>query len=264
MGAKWGSDRTLAVLVYATLVVVALLAIGGGCGDDDDGSSTTEANATPTGAATSSFTVPRESDALAAAEAKCKQVKAPKLKPVSYEAPPQTVESGEKLTAVVNTTCGTFEIALDTDRSPKTVNSFVFLARKGFYEGLAFDEAAPGTYLHAGDPPGDATGPGYTVKEEVPERLIYRHQIVAMAQPGKVASGVAGSQFFVVLAKPWIDTNEIYPPLGKVSKGLAVLKRINALGPPDRYPGSGNVGVVGTIEKLRRPVLIEQISIEQR
>ena len=49
---------------------------------------------------------------------------------VSLQAPQQTVKKGEAVTAVVETSCGTFEIALDTSRAPKTVNSFVYLAKK--------------------------------------------------------------------------------------------------------------------------------------
>jgi cyclophilin family peptidyl-prolyl cis-trans isomerase len=262
MGSRWGQRRTLVLTIFAVAALAAVLPLGGGCGDDNDDAATGP-DATATDPLRSSVAMPTESDALPDAEQECEHVKAPKSKPASYEGPKQSVKRGEKLIAVVETTCGTFEIELDTESFPTTVNSFVFLARQGFYEGLPFDEAAPGTYLHAGDPPGDATGPGYTVRGEVPEKLIYRHRVVAMAQPGKVGNGVAGSQFFIVLAKPWIDTNEIYPPIGKVSNGFDVLERINALGPSDRYPGSNNVGVVGTIEKLRRPVLIEKVSIER-
>lgn len=243
-------------MACAAMAVTMLLALAGGCGGDEEPSADADATAAGTPAKAVKPDTPDTS--------KCKQVKAPKLEPASYDAPAQTVRKGEELTAVVETTCGTFEIELDAKRSPTTVNSFVFLARQGFYEGLEFDEAAPGTYLHAGNPPGKAVGPGYTVKGEVPEKLIYRHRVVAMAQPGVTAEGISGSQLFIVLAKPWIDTNEIYPPLGKVSKGFDVLERINALGPPDIYPGPSNIGVVGTIGKLQRPVLIERISIEKR
>src|SRR5690349_6269974 len=57
----------------------------------------------------------------------CKEVEAPAPKQVSLKAPKQTVTKGEKLTAVVETSCGTFDIALDSSRAPKTVNSFVYL-----------------------------------------------------------------------------------------------------------------------------------------
>src|ERR1051325_1215624 len=56
----------------------------------------------------------------------CKQVEARAPKHVSLKAPRQTVKRGEKLTAVMRTSCGTFDIALDTTRAPKTTNSFAY------------------------------------------------------------------------------------------------------------------------------------------
>jgi cyclophilin family peptidyl-prolyl cis-trans isomerase len=260
MGDGWGRGKSIVLAVCAATAVGGLLAIASGCGGGDERSSA------GTGASAAGGTGPllgTKANTTAADTSKCKRVKKPKFEPATYEAPEQTVRKGEKLTAIVETTCGAFEIELETKRSPTTVNSFVFLARKGFYEGVAFDEAAPGTYLHGGDPPGKAIGPGYSVKGEVPEGIIYRHRVVAMAQPAEGTIGAAGSQFFIVLLKPWIDHVPTAPPLGKVSNGFGVLRRINALGPPDRYPGPSNAGVVGTIGKLKRPVLIERISIEK-
>lgn len=261
MGNRRGHWRTLVLVACAATAIAALPAIAGGCGSDDE-RSTAGADTSAAGAATTSPAAATKSDVIAADISKCKRVKSPKSKPATYEAPQQTVEKGEKLTAIVETSCGTFEIELDTKRSPTTVNSFVFLARKGFYEGLTFDEAAPGTYLHGGDPPGKASGPGYSVRGEVPQGIVYRHRVVAMAQPFEAPTGAAGSQFFVVLAKPWIDTSGIYPPLGTVSKGLEVLRRINALGPRDMYAGESNLGVIGPIGELKQTVLIEKISID--
>src|SRR5215475_11812591 len=63
----------------------------------------------------------------------CKEVEQPKPKHISLKAPPQTVKKGEKLNAVVETSCGTFDIALDSTQAPKTVNSSVYLSEEGFY-----------------------------------------------------------------------------------------------------------------------------------
>ncbi len=236
MGDRCG-QRMLTLLSVRGLVAIGLLAVGAiGCGGGGDG---TTATATASG---------------------CKRVEPPRARTVSYRAPKQTVKRGQTLTAVVKTSCGTFEIALDTKRFLATANSFAFLAEKGFYDGLAFDEAAEGTYLHGGDPPGGARGPGYSVKGEIPSAFIYRRGVVAMAH-GE-APGRAGSEFFVALAAPWIDLSGIYPPLGTVERGLDVLERISEFGAP-ALSGSRNTGVIGEIRKLRRTVLIEKISIEK-
>jgi cyclophilin family peptidyl-prolyl cis-trans isomerase len=189
----------------------------------------------------------------------CKKASPSKARRAVYRAPPRTVSREDELTAVVRTSCGVFVIALEPKRFPETVNSFVFLARKGFYDGLRFDKAGAGRYLHGGDPPGRAQGPGYNVREEVPDGLIYRHRMVVMSEPGRRGYGHAGSQFFVVLAKPWLDFAGLYPPLGRVEKGLDVLEAISRLGPRSRFPN--NPGVLGPVGELRRPVSIEEISI---
>ncbi|MDQ2939441.1 MAG: peptidylprolyl isomerase, partial [Actinomycetota bacterium] len=88
----------------------------------------------------------------------CEKVSPPAPREVHLQAPKQTVRPGEKLTAVVKTSCGSFDIALDTQRAPKTVNWFVYLARKGFYDGLAFWRIAPNYVIQGGDPLGDGTG----------------------------------------------------------------------------------------------------------
>lgn len=192
----------------------------------------------------------------------CKVVKPSPAKRVSYKAPRQTVGRGEELTATVRTSCGSFSIALDSKRSPAVVNSFVFLARRGFYDGIPLDKAGAGKFLHGGDPPGRAGGPGYTVPGRIPKEFIYRHGVVAMAEPGAGGGRRAGSQFFIVLAKPWLDFSGIYPPLGTVADGFDVLGRISEFGPGDAN-APGNLGTSGPIGKLRRPVVIEKISIER-
>src|SRR6185436_6801023 len=101
-----GTDRRLIVLAVFVLIaigVVAAILIARSGGDDDSSSATTSGNG-------------------------CEEVEAPEPKQVSLEAPKQTVKKGEKLTAVVETSCGIFEIALATDEAPKTANSFAYLA----------------------------------------------------------------------------------------------------------------------------------------
>ncbi|HEY5816468.1 MAG TPA: peptidylprolyl isomerase [Solirubrobacterales bacterium] len=254
MGTKRRHRRPLLPALCVAIVAAALVAAGCGGDDDDSDPTVTTSGGSSTAAAAAG---PSTDDPVAL---DCKKVEAAKSKPADYGAPPQTVKKGEKLTAVVKTSCGSFEIQLDTKRSPTTVNSFVFLAEKGFYDGLTFDEAAEGTYLHGGDPPGKATGPGYTVKGEVPEGIIYRRGVIAMAESGKAQPPLSGSQFFISVADPWIDMSGIYPPIGRVEKGLKVLEGISEFGPqaPDT---PYNTGVIGPVGKLDRIVTIEDVSI---
>jgi cyclophilin family peptidyl-prolyl cis-trans isomerase len=179
----------------------------------------------------------------------CKQVEAPPPKHVGYSAPKQTVKKGERLTAAVDTSCGSFEIALDTKRAPKTVNSFAFLAEKGFYDNLTFHRVAKGFVIQGGDPLGNGTGgPGYSVDEKPPPNLEYTKGIVAMAKSSAEPPGRSGSQFFVVLGAD-VGLPPEYALVGRVSKGFDVVARIGKLGTP--------------AEKPRQTVLIEKITIER-
>jgi len=179
----------------------------------------------------------------------CEQVDEPEPKDVSLEAPKQTVEPGEELTAVVKTSCGSFEIVLNTEEAPKTTNSFAYLAREGFYDGLDFNRVVSGFVVQGGDPTGTGEGgPGYTTTEPPPADTAYTKGVVAMAKSLDAPSGQSGSQFFVVTS---LDTG--YPPeyalLGRVGKGYKVVDRINELGTAD--------------EKPKVPVLIESVTIEK-
>src|SRR5680860_249562 len=205
--AKW---IALAVFALIAAGVVAAILIGRSGGGDD---STTEASASG-----------------------CKQVEAPKPKSVSYGAPKQTATKGEKLTAVVETSCGSFEIALDTKRAPETVNSFVFLSEKGFYDGLTFHRVAPEFVIQGGDPLGSGTGgPGYSIDEKPPSNLAYTKGVVAMAKSSAEPPGRSGSQFFVVLSADAGLPPE-YALVGKVDEGFEVVERIGKLGTQAEKP----------------------------
>lgn len=227
MGESEDRTKLIALGVFALIAVVAVAAILIGRSGGNDDSTATAANGSSA----------------------CKQVAAPKPKEVSYSAPKQTVTKGEKLTAVVETSCGTFQIALDSNRAPKTVNSFVFLSDKGFYDGLGFHRVATGFVIQGGDPLGNGTGgPGYTVDEKPPANLAYTKGVVAMAKSSAEPPGRSGSQFYVVLAADAGLPPE-YALVGKVDEGLDVVEKIGKLGTPE--------------EKPKQTVLIEKISIEK-
>lgn len=180
----------------------------------------------------------------------CKHVETPLPRYVNFSRPQHRVTRGENLTAVVKTSCGTFQIALDTKRAPKTVNSFVFLTEEEAYNGLTFHRVAPGFVIQGGDPKGTGNGgPGYSVDEKPPANLAYTKGIVAMAKTSAEPPGRSGSQFFVVLSADAGLPPE-YALLGKVDKGFDVVERIGKLGNPET-------------EKPKQTVLIEKITIEK-
>lgn len=224
------TDRRWIILVVFAVVaagIVAAVLIGQSGGSDGSSSDSTEASSA----------------------GGCKKVAAPEPKTVSFKAPKQVLNQGEEATAVVETSCGTFEIALDTKRAPKTANSFAFLAEEGFYDDLTFHRVAPGFVIQGGDPEGTGTGgPGYSVDEKPPANLAYTKGIVAMAKSSAEPPGRSGSQFYVVTA-PDAGLPPEYALVGKVSKGYDVVEKIDALGTPE--------------EKPKQTVLIESMTIDQ-
>ena len=204
-------QRGLGALLALGVVTFAVAA----CGSDDD--------AEPA-ASSASETV---------AEGECQEVEAPAPKPDTFERAEPVLERGEPATATVETSCGSFEIELDTESSPKTANSFAFLAEQGFYDGTTFHRIAPGFVIQGGDPNGDGTGgPGYSVIEAPPQNTVYSRGLVAMAKTGNEPPGTSGSQFFVVTAPADAGLPPDYAVLGEVSSGEPVVDLIAALGDP--------------------------------
>ncbi len=153
---------------------------------------------------------------------------------------------------MVETSCGTFEIALDTTRAPKTANSFAFLSDEGFYDDLTFHRIVPEFVIQGGDPLGTGNGgPGYSVDEKPPANLAYTKGVVAMAKSPAEPPGRSGSQFFVVLSADAGLPPE-YALVGKVDKGIEVVERIGKLGTPGSETGTP-----------KQTVLIEKITIEK-
>jgi cyclophilin family peptidyl-prolyl cis-trans isomerase len=176
----------------------------------------------------------------------CPRVKASPPRAPHLKAPPLTLGRGARLAAVVTTNCGQFTIALDSRRSPVAVNSFVYLARLGFYDGLRFDRVAPHFVVQGGDPRGNGTsGPGYTVIDPPPRHFRYRVGTVAMGKTGEEPSGSAGSDFFVVLGQGGTIRPE-YAVLGRVRAGMATVRQIGSLGTNAETPSQ-----VVKIESIR-------------
>jgi cyclophilin family peptidyl-prolyl cis-trans isomerase len=168
----------------------------------------------------------------------CKPASAARPHPAqNLKAPPQTVSRHAHLVAVVETNCGQFEIQLDARLAPKIVNSFVYLARSGFYDGLLFYRVVPEFLIQGGDPRDNGTGgPGYRVTEAPPHGFIYRVGTVAMAKTSEERPGEAGSVFFVVSGNEARALPAEYAILGQVHAGLATVERIAVLATRSERP----------------------------
>ena len=143
----------------------------------------------------------------------------------TYTAPPMTIDPAKNYTATITTPRGDIVVKLRPDLAPETVNSFVFLSKQGFYNGLTWHRVIQGFMAQGGDPTGTGTGgPGYSVKAEFTDKVLFdKPGIVAMARASDPNS--AGSQFFITTA-PAPNLNKQYTVFGEVTKGQDIVTGI--------------------------------------
>jgi len=142
------------------------------------------------------------------------------------------IDQKKKYKAHVETDKGTMVIELFADKTPKTVNNFVFLAREGYYDGVIFHRVINNFMVQGGDPTGTGMGgPGYKFGDEFHPSLKHDRQgILSMANAGPNTNG---SQFFIThLPTPHLDNR--HSVFGQVVEGLDVLMSIPARDPNNR------------------------------
>ena len=122
----------------------------------------------------------------------------------------------------IDTDRGTIQIELAVVDAPLTVETFVTLARKGFYNGLTFHRVVPNFVIQGGDPRGDGEGgPGFTIRDELSQQP-YLRGIVGIALDWK---DTGGSQFFITHSpQPHLDGR--YTVVGRVISGMEVVDQI--------------------------------------
>jgi cyclophilin family peptidyl-prolyl cis-trans isomerase len=148
-----------------------------------------------------------------------------------------TIDQNKPYTATVKMEKGgEFVIQLYADKAPITVNSFVFLARQGFFDGVTFHRVLEGFMAQGGDPTGTGTGgPGYQFVNEDNDLKFDKAGVVAMANAGRDTNG---SQFFITFG-PQERLNGGYTIFGQVISGMDVVNAIRLRDPDQNpsYPG---------------------------
>lgn len=129
----------------------------------------------------------------------------------------------------IKTSHGTIEMELYPDVAPNTVNNFISLVKKGFYNKTTFHRIIPKFMIQGGDPKGDGTGgPGYSIRGEFTSNhftndLKHTRGVVSMART--VNPNSAGSQFFIMVDEaPYLDGE--YAAFGRVTSGMEEVDRI--------------------------------------
>jgi len=162
-------------------------------------------------------------------------------------APPMTIDPNKKYTATIDTTLGKIEAELYPKDAPLHVNSFIFLAREGYYNDVIFHRVIPGFMIQGGDPTGTGSGgPGYTLKAEFNSR---KHVKGVLSAARTSDPNSAGSQFFIMHdTSPHLDNQ--YTAFGKVTSGLEVVDKIVS------QPTGAN-------DRPRNPAKINSVTIQE-
>ena len=134
------------------------------------------------------------------------------------------IDPKKNYTAVMDTDKGEIKLKLFADKTPRTVNNFVFLARQGFYDGTLFHRVIADFMAQGGDPTGSGRGgPGYKFADEFHPQL--RHDKPGVLSMANAGPGTNGSQFFIThVPTPWLDNK--HSVFGQVTEGMDVLLSI--------------------------------------
>lgn len=211
------------------LVAIAVLLLAAGCGSANGSS-----NAAGGGGSQSGST--------------CETVDAPPARePAILEPPKRPLDPKKTYTLTFDTSCGAFDVRLNTKLAPHTAASLVSLARKGYYDDTVVLRIVPHLLVQAGDPTQTGAGqPGYGTLDVPPDGTRYTRGTVGMAKSQLDQAGAAGSQFFVVTAKE-IKFAPIYAVVGRVTRGFDVVEKIGKLGTKKQLP--------------KRPIVIKTVTV---
>ncbi len=141
-------------------------------------------------------------------------------------------ETPNPIATVVLSNKAVIKVELYPEHAPNTVNNFIDLVNKKFYDGMTFSKVVPNYLLQTGDPIGDGTGfPGYFIKSECKQngfknKLKCEVGTLCMARARKY--NTEGSQFFILLEDD-SGLNGQYTAFGKVVEGLSKLKEIGQM-----------------------------------
>ena len=221
-----------AAVVFGAAILISLLS-GSDSGDATTTTATTTAPGSTTTTAGATTSLPDAGPAatnyelFAGQDTACGAERPPPPVTMTFDAPEdQGIDPGAMVTAVIATSCGDITLDLDPAAAPETVNSFVFLAREGYFDGTAMHRISPGFVIQGGDPTASGFGgPGYSLNDELPPAgTSYDQGVLAMANSG---ADTAGSQFFITVADTGLDPD--FTIFGRVDQGQETLDAITAV-----------------------------------
>ncbi len=224
--------------LLALLAPLAVLALTLACGGDN-GETLSQVTTRPattaarSGQPTASTAPAKPSPSTQPTQCQPPSGTAPEATMKKYDKPDTIIDAKKSYTATVKTVRGDFTIKLRPDLAPQHVNSFVFLARDHYFDGVTFHRVVPGFVAQTGDPTGTGSGgPGYSLPSEF-SNVPYKRGIVGMARTSDPNS--AGSQWFVTFGEA-SNLNGQYTVFGEVTQGMDVVDCITPRDPGRNGP----------------------------
>jgi len=162
-----------------------------------------------------------------------------------FDGPETIIDASKTYIATIKMDSGDIVIELFSD-TPITTNNFVFLACKGYYDGVTFHRVIPGFMAQGGDPTGTGRGgPGYSIPDEDDGDHHMDAGVISMAKAGP---NTTGSQFFITYT-PQQQLEPDFTVFGKVTSGMDIVKAITERDPQNPSAAPGDAMQTITIEE---------------
>jgi peptidyl-prolyl cis-trans isomerase B (cyclophilin B) len=229
------------VVVIAGVVVLVAFLLSGNNNKPVQAQSKVTTTTTPVGKANAALQTKANDVAVKAGCPKSPTTPTAAAKQTYTAAPPMTIDTSKTYTATFKTTTGTFVATLDASSAPQTVNNFVFLANKGYFNCGSFFRVIPGFVLQTGNPAQTNSGnePGYTIPDELPPKAsnpAQQYPLGSLVMANRGTANTGGSQFFIVSGTQGEALPNTYSLFGQVTTGLSVVNTIGQQGSSSGIP----------------------------
>jgi peptidyl-prolyl cis-trans isomerase B (cyclophilin B) len=229
------------VVVIAGVVVLVAFLLSGNNNKPVQAQSKVTTTTTPVGKANAALQTKANDVAVKAGCPKSPTTPTAAAKQTYTAAPPMTIDTSKTYIATFKTTTGTFVATLDASSAPQTVNNFVFLANKGYFNCGSFFRVIPGFVLQTGNPAQTNSGnePGYTIPDELPPKAsnpAQQYPLGSLVMANRGSANTGGSQFFIVSGTQGEGLPNTYSLFGQVTTGQSVVDTIGQQGSASGIP----------------------------
>lgn len=255
-------------LGLGVLLLALVLVFVAGRGGDDESATTTPTTAAKDSAKELEAAPPVPAGRTITGDTPCPKPTGEARASAFEKAPPTCIEPAKAYQAVFTTSAGVIKTALDTKRTPQTVNNFVVLARYGYYDGSSFQRSEPSIDIIQGGAPNTQSisdpGPGYTIADEGGKFTSYAEGDLVMARTGEPNSASAQYFFSAGPKTTSLGSQGTYVTFGKTIEGLDVVQKVLASHVPCPPAGEASRSAPTCSGGAPQPpVIVQTVTIEE-